>query len=267
MSTMVPMYGFGGGSGGLNFTVVGGTTAPSNPKENMIWVNTSTAITDWVFSATQPTAASGRVWIFTGTSSTVEFNALKKNGIQVYPIRAKQYIGGAWVNVTAMSYQDGKWSEWTTYLYNKGETAYNFTVKGMKSESSAAALGVAPTITKNSDNVYIKIEKGSNANGSAGIAYISEKADLTNASTLCVEGDFYQDYNKEFPMFCVWSSIGTYSNENIKASKSIVSALETEETKLIQLDVSNLTGSYNIGIRMLSTESNSYARIRQIYYW
>ena len=112
MSTMVPMYGFGGGSGGLNFTVVGGTTAPSNPKENMIWVNTSTAITDWVFSATQPTAASGRVWIFTGTSSTFEFNALKKNGIQVYPISAKQYVSGAWVNVAAMSYQNGEWVNW-----------------------------------------------------------------------------------------------------------------------------------------------------------
>ena len=64
----------GGGSGGLNFTVVGGTTAPSNTKENMIWVNTSTKITSYIFSATQPTGSAGMVWIPTGTSSTVEFN-------------------------------------------------------------------------------------------------------------------------------------------------------------------------------------------------
>lgn len=261
-----------GGGTSLNFDVKRYPTEAElladTPKENTIGIITTNKITGWMFAAAYPAEpVEGMVYITTGTEGNISFNALKKNAIQVYPLRTQQYVGSAWVNVTAMSYQDGKWSEWKTYLYNKGETAYNFTVKGMKSESSAAALGVAPTITKNSDNVYIKIEKGSNANGSAGIAYISEKADLTNASTLCVEGDFYQDYNKEFPMFCVWSSIGTYSNENIKASKSIVSALETEETKLIQLDVSNLTGSYNIGIRMLSTESNSYARIRQIYYW
>ena len=38
----------------LNFTVVNGTSAPSSPTENTIWVNTSTAITGWDFSATQP---------------------------------------------------------------------------------------------------------------------------------------------------------------------------------------------------------------------
>ena len=44
----------GGGIAGLNFKVVGGTTQPTNPKENTIWVNTNTDITSWVFSAGQP---------------------------------------------------------------------------------------------------------------------------------------------------------------------------------------------------------------------
>ncbi len=44
----------GGGGTGLNFTVVGGTAAPSNPKENTIWVDTDTEITSWDFSAMQP---------------------------------------------------------------------------------------------------------------------------------------------------------------------------------------------------------------------
>ena len=111
----------GGGSGGLNFKVVGGTSEPSSPKENIIWVNTSNTITDWVFSATQPSAKSGRVWISTGTSSNIEFNALKKNGIQVYPISAKQYVSGAWVYKTAKSYQGGKWVDWWNgELYDYG---------------------------------------------------------------------------------------------------------------------------------------------------
>lgn len=250
--------GGGGGAAGLNFEIVGGTTQPSNPKENTIWINTAQKITSWDFAAEMPflrsnnknkivypfyhttktesgitwtdnkdgsitangTAASdglfrisafdsaadheyleagtytlsgcpaggsdstylmelfilnpatnaneaigkdygegftftlergckarinlnvisgatvsgitfkpqiekgstatafvkgdatGQVWISTGTSSTLAFNALKKNGIQVYPISAKQYVSGAWVDVEAKSYQGGEWVEW-----------------------------------------------------------------------------------------------------------------------------------------------------------
>ena len=106
----------GGGGGGLNFQVIGGTTAPSNPKENMIWVNTSTKITSYIFSVTQPTGSAGMVWISTGTSSTVEFNALKKNAIQVYPISAKQYVSDEWTAVHAETWQNGMWSEWKLTL-------------------------------------------------------------------------------------------------------------------------------------------------------
>ena len=111
----------GGGGAALNFRVVGGTIAPTNPAENCIWVNTSNTITSWIFSATEPSPAeAGMVWISTGTSSSIELNVLKKNAIQVYPISAKQYVGNAWVDVTAMSYQGGKWVEWIHYLYTDG---------------------------------------------------------------------------------------------------------------------------------------------------
>lgn len=136
----------GCGGGGLNFQVIGGTTAPSNPKENMIWINTSTTITDYVFSATQPSAATGRVWISTGTSSQIEFNALKKNGIQVYPISAKQYVSGAWVEKTAMSYQGGQWVEWWVWngdLFVNGDQIEKVTGgwKAVNGAGSKAEIG------------------------------------------------------------------------------------------------------------------------------
>lgn len=222
--------GGGGGSGGLNFRVIGGTSAPSVPKENDIWVNTDIGVTEWFFAVEEPgfekvseagsernkfintngaltqtangfvtdfiqipegcteivvktgtdntggychafydkdtqllglverentdTAYSvpdgaksvrftflytdapkvrylepsnGLVWISTGTSSTVKFNALKKNGIEVYPISAKQYVGGAWVDKDAKIYQGGEWAQFsfivtTLYLYDAGNT-------------------------------------------------------------------------------------------------------------------------------------------------
>ena len=77
----------------LNFKVVDGTSAPKH-KENTIWVNTDTKMTGWLFSPTQPPnpEVDGMVWFLTGISSNGEFNALKKNGIQVCPISAKQFI-------------------------------------------------------------------------------------------------------------------------------------------------------------------------------
>lgn len=48
------IYVLSGGGTSLNYSVVGGTTEPTSPKENMIWVNTETEITSHVFSATEP---------------------------------------------------------------------------------------------------------------------------------------------------------------------------------------------------------------------
>ena len=81
----------GGGSGAtLNFKVVNGTSTPTSPSKNMIWVNTDVEITAWEFGVNEPEIPiEGMVWFSTGTVSTTEFNALKKNGIHVYPDSAK----------------------------------------------------------------------------------------------------------------------------------------------------------------------------------
>lgn len=101
----------GAGGGGLNFKVIC-NPQPSTAKENTIWIDTDT-ITSWIFSATEPSSAEpGMVWISIAKSSRTEFNALKKNGIQVYPISAKQYIEGVWVDKLAKSYQGGAWVDW-----------------------------------------------------------------------------------------------------------------------------------------------------------
>jgi hypothetical protein len=121
MSITVPLYGFGGGGTSLNFDVKAYATEEvllaATPKENTIGIIPTTPITSWIFSATEPAEpVEGMVWLETGISSDVEFNALKKNGIQVYPASAKQYIGGEWVDVTAFSYQNEEWVEWETSL-------------------------------------------------------------------------------------------------------------------------------------------------------
>lgn len=117
----------GGGGGSLNFKVVGGTSAPTSPSENTIWVNTSNDITGWAFSVTAPTASEGLVWFAVGNSSSVAFNAIKKNGLWVYPGSCQQYISGIWVAKTAKTYQSGAWKNWMYWLYNTGVKKVEFT--------------------------------------------------------------------------------------------------------------------------------------------
>lgn len=94
----------------LNFKVVGGTTEPENPTENMIWVNTDTDITSWAFSPTELNFTdNGNVWFILGTYEGCDFNALKTNSIQLFPMSAKQYINNTWVYVVAKIYQNNQW--------------------------------------------------------------------------------------------------------------------------------------------------------------
>lgn len=102
-----------GGSGGLNFTVTGGTTQPAEPRENTVWVNTGSAITGWIFAHSAPLEpAEGTVWFFLDNDTGTAFNPLKRNCIELYPAGTMQYQGGEWAKVTAKLYQGGSWISW-----------------------------------------------------------------------------------------------------------------------------------------------------------
>lgn len=86
--------------------------------------------------------ATGQVWIITDTQSTTSFNALKKNGIQVYPVSSKQYVDGAWVDKAIKSNQYGEWVEATiprTYIFKSGEGAL-VTTKSRSGRNSSVTL-------------------------------------------------------------------------------------------------------------------------------
>lgn len=129
------LYGNGGsgGGGGLNFRVLGGATAPSNPKENDIWVNTEIKIPYYLFDNTEPSGlAEGAVWIVTGESSDVAFNATEKNPIKVYPIGVMQCVGGALSDVFAHIYRNNEWVQFSEiitdlYLYKDGDMCEEIT--------------------------------------------------------------------------------------------------------------------------------------------
>lgn len=237
----------GGGGAGLNFQVVGGTTQPASPAENTIWVNTDTAITDWVFSSTQPAASDGRVWLSTSTASEVAFNALKKNGLWTYPIGCSQYISGAWVAKTAKTYQGGAWIDWKTYLYAAGQ-ASGFTGVGRGYASGAAPNGSVPTITYGTS--FLTVTGGGNYTGS--VCQYHSAVDLSAYSALRIDGYTTQ---LGWSSLYIWSTSTGYISDNVVANV----ALDTSRsTKTINL--SSITGACYIGVALWNkpTEFTSY---------
>ena len=230
------------GGANLNFKVVGGTTQPSSPAENTIWVNTSTAITSYVFSPTQPTGSDGMVWISTGLSSSAEFNALKKNNITVRPTGCKQYINGAWQNKVAEVYQGG-WKSLILYLYTPGNTCDSVTggyvAEGKIYSTGGGYVSQTPTVTKSGTEMTIV----NTARYGYGITYTKNKISLAGKRTLRFKGS-YSKAGDNTACLTVWSSIdATYSGSN----RAAFVWLENNGAQDISLDVSSLDGEYYIG--------------------
>lgn len=373
-----------GGGASLNYKVVGGTSAPANPRENTLWVNTDTPITSWHFGAEdissymdmsnavnatnvvsglgngeisfkgdlaptwsstyiakarlvagvtyvlasnlaygrfsigrnpldamdgvldfvesincgsvltyvrrsveltpiitadyyisyctdqsgpngKPAFATGillypkgsPVWIKTATSSPVAFNALKKNSIQVYPISAKQYVNGAWVNKTAQSYQGGKWVTWVTdiYLYNQGDFCTSVT-GGWHSLSIADGNNVAGTLgkTQNSTSVTLWAEYIQNTNSTAGYV-IANSIDVTGFKSLTINAtDFDGTYGCSF-------FIVVYTPGMTNWNAGTIAIKEVSATGTTTLDLSSVSGAVGIGIKVTNNYSGEVIKM------
>lgn len=248
-------HGAGGGAS-LNFKVVG-NPQPTSPKENTIWLNTDVPIGGWYFNATQPEGLSeGDVWFSIGTSSPVAFNALKKNGVMVYPISAKQYISGAWVNVTTKSYQGGKWVDWITYLFDNGNQ-FNATTGGFVTRSmsynSTNSTKATPSVSNANGMMTITI----GTNNAGGAVTTANKIDLSSKSILYFDGYLkgHGDSHPDYFSICIWSALGTYRTDNLVAYYN-----SDGKDSIKTIDVSKLSGSYYIGFYCYDNEGSAKMR-------
>lgn len=225
----------GGSGGGLNFKVVGGTSAPASPKENTIWVNTSTKITGWVFSTTEPEApAAGMVWFTTDKKSTAPFNALKKNNITVYPISAKQYVSGAWVDKTAKSYQNGAWVDWWNgHLYEYGNLHERVTGGWTKDGYRAKGYTTINPPQFNSDHIYVT---GQNGYGPGAVGTVN-KIDLKSRTKVCILADI--NYNDTAQL-----SVVANKSDDLIHSPSATVKLPAGTSQTVTLDISAITEGY-----------------------
>lgn len=230
----------GSGSGaGLNFKIIGGTSAPENPIQNMVWINTDMEITSWSFSEVQPAEEVGKVWIKTGLPSQVEFNILKKNEIMIYPTKAYQYNGSSWEEKVAKSYKNDSWIDWIIYLYDAGNQYDNLTggwiVRGNNSNNDTFGVG---KVTFNEDSMTVSSSKNHS------FAYLTTKnvIDLTTydeISVVCTDNHAPDGtILGVYPTDCNW--VGGYINGEKYISVS-------DGTNI--LDISDISGERYIAIR------------------
>lgn len=241
---MILNYGSGGGGAALNFKVVRydpGAELPASAAENIIAVFTNVDIAGWYFSPTQPeNMKQGEVWFLTGASSSVAFNALKKNSIEVCPIYAKQYVNGELVSVEAKTYQNGKWIDWITYLFNNGDECIDIT-GGWTSEGFT--FGTTKVVEAVNSGSLIRMEYS----GSGIVAIIKgtkEKINLTNINKIRIRYKCAYNTSASTTMqFGVAS--GTEVQVNNRAAN--ISLNDTTGNDVdAYLDVSMLDGEYYV---------------------
>lgn len=173
--------GGGGGVGGAELIIVGGTTRPEKANHNTIWIDTNKEITSHALSATEPeNPVEGMAWVTIGDSGNiVATSPIGGEWITVYPLSAKQYISGAWVDKTAKSYQNGAWVDWWNgELYDNGNE-YESITGGWEVKSNSGHMGL---LTKNASTMKLS----SNSAESSGLAGIKKTSpmDLSNYNTL-----------------------------------------------------------------------------------
>ena len=235
------LYGNSGGTS-LNFKVVG-NPQPTSPKENTVWVNTDTAISGWVFSAAEPTnPVKGMVWFHTGANSSTPINALKKNGIYVYPDACQQYINGAWVGKVALVYQNGMWLGWELYLFQNGDEKASVT-GGWAAQGltiSGGSYATAPSITNDGTTILFTESAGSNG----GVAYMKNKINLSGYNTLTMKIRTNAVSAGVHAGFYIWETIGTsyIAKKDLNLNNNGSGNYAT-----VTVDVTNYNGSYYLG--------------------
>lgn len=232
----------GVGGASLNFSVIGSLEKPNNAKENTIWVKTDVTVSGWSLSFAEPSAhENGTVWILISTNGRNIFNALKKNGLAVSPMVAKQYVNGTWESREAQIYIGGEWRDFVQYLIKDGVPIFSLDIIGKS--YSASYQGEWTSGNSTLGDGFISV---SGASYGYGIAYIAD-VDLTAFTTLTIDGHFKR--SGVMVKLIVWDKLGTYITDNMVRFGDLPEGAGT-----LSLDVSGLTGSHIVGISSVAMD-------------
>lgn len=219
----------GGGGSALNFNVVAYNTEEellaAMPPENTIGIVTDVPITSWIFSNEEPSPGiNGMVWFATATYSNVEFNALKKNGIMVYPLMTKQHVAGSWVDKTAKQWQSGEWVEWWNgTLFDYGDITH--------ATGGWTTFSIPMNITVQDDGSWF-IKASKHTNGPYNTILTVNSIDLTPYKSLCFVGN------------------GAKTYPYMGVIKKFTTEINSQSDVITSVGLSNVTGTPNNPIKI-----------------
>lgn len=229
-----------GGGAGINFKVVGGTVQPQG-KENLIWVNTSTPITNWVVSPNQPeNPTEGMVWIKTGASENC-INIVKKNAVEIGLVNCSQFVSGDWLPLVGYYFDGSQWkqfSETELVLFRDGVLNPAF-----------GGFGDAK-VTANGLEIAVKGDSSSSTQESHSVTS-GNAVDLTT-------------YKK----FVFTASTSNYDSRVsiVRDSTSVVSQGVGKTSATYEVDISELTGFYNVQFTALTWYGNATLYVSEAHF-
>lgn len=205
--------------------------------------NSAIAYTGTTYKTPENEPVYGDVLITIGTSSKLEFNAVKKNTLQVYPLSAYQYIDGSYVSVPYSMYKDGEWIEYCVEIFTQGKGS----VIPVTAKERNAGKGI---ITVSNDG--ITVGHGSDWGGTDVYYYTDEPIDTTDLNSIKLTGQFSSIVTTSgtnvfhLTGFGLISAIppvdGSWSDQNWVATTEI---RETSDfSKEYEVPISNISGKY-----------------------
>lgn len=264
------------GDDGFKARIFDGTSPPSSPKDNDIWINTSIAINGWELSdkALPIGWAMGTGFVYIKGDFGGSYDYRNTTGLNlaipgnhngtVYArlTSCVQYNGSTWENKDAWIWHGSQWyqfsSAWDGHLFNYGDT-YSSITGGWVARDIAhttdqyGPYNAAPSVQAQS-NGGVKVYMSNT--GKSGIWTTANKVSLAGFSTLTFNGNLYDSHGWNRAQLDIWSDFGTYSSENVVARLNA-----TYNAGTYTLDISSLTGSYYIGVR---TDFDGYAIVNEI---
>lgn len=259
MAGEVFIFGAGGssGAGDSELTIVGGTTRPTRPTNNTIWIDTDVVITDYILSATEPEdPVEHMAWITICDSGDIVAAApMGDDWVTVYPVSAKQYVNGEWVRKSTKSYQNGEWVDWTVaYLYNYGKLGHTWTAVGKRIANEYGIKESAPIVTTNNGVMTIR---QTTVNG-GGVYYISDRIDLSGYNTLTFCGSLVPgDTHANRAMLCIWTDFGDLYTQYL-----VLNSKDRLSDNIVTYNISGFNGRYYIGFAVY--QQNSYCQVKYI---
>lgn len=245
------------GASGLNFKVVGGTTQPVDPEENMLWVPTPLEIADVFISNAAPLEYQrGTVWIKTGVRSYGQLNIAAEETVMVYPLECWIYADSTSnpTQVAAMTYRFGKWRDWNMYLYKEDYESHDM--------MGGWEFGGGPSnhynISQTSDGLRILFNGVAKSEDDFILATTRNKIDLRGISRLIGNPDVVISTTTDYirlQLFISNENLTEYSVKDWIDQRIIAGTDMGPEYANYTLDVSGYNGSYYIGVMSILASS------------